>query len=126
MAESAEPIEIPAPRTNSALLGHEAAEDQLLRAWQSGRMPHAWLIAGPRGIGKGPLAYRFARFALAEGAAANADQGGLFGGGGPPTPAATIALDANHPVFRRVAAGGHPDLFTLERGMIHPENKKPT
>jgi DNA polymerase-3 subunit delta' len=90
-------------------------------------MPHAWLLAGPRGIGKATLAYRFARFALAESAAAaaNARQAGLFGGPAGPPPD-TLALDAQHPVFRRVAAGGHPDLFTLERGLIHPDTRKPT
>jgi DNA polymerase III subunit delta' len=117
--------EIPAPRVNPYLIGHAAAEDQLLRAWRSGRMPHAWLLAGSRGIGKATLAYRFARFALAEGAAANADQAALFGGTAGPPPD-SIALDAAHPVFRRVAAGGHPDLFTLERGMMHPDTKRPT
>ncbi len=37
----------PAPRANPELLGHEAAEGTLLRAFDSGRLPHAWLIAGP-------------------------------------------------------------------------------
>src|SRR5262249_23655111 len=41
-------------------------------------------------------------------------------------PPDAIAVDRGHSVFRRVAAGGHPDLFTLERGMIHPENNRPT
>lgn len=119
------PAEIPAPRTNPQLIGHAAAEGVLLRAWQSGRMPHAWLITGPRGIGKATLAYRFARFALKEGG--STEQGGLFGGGAAPAaPADTLAVDPADPVFRRVAAGGHPDLFTLERGLIHPDTKRVT
>jgi DNA polymerase III subunit delta' len=117
------PAEIPPPRANPQLIGHAAAESALLRAWQSGRMPHAWLLAGPRGVGKATLAYRFARFVLVEGAAT--DQGGLFGGGGS-APSDTLAISPSHAVFRRVAAGGHPDLFTLERGLIHPDTKKPT
>ncbi len=119
--------EIPPPRANPQLLGHAAAEDQLLRAWRSGRMPHAWLLAGPRGVGKATLAYRFARFVLAEGAAAAeaANQAALFGGAAGPPPD-TLQLDPAHPVFRRVAAGSHPDLFTLERGMMHPDTKRPT
>jgi DNA polymerase-3 subunit delta' len=118
--------EIPAPRANPNLISQSAAETALLRAWQSGRMPHAWLFTGPRGIGKATLAYRFARFVLAEGAAANEGQGGLFGGGAAAPPPDNLALDPAHPIFRRVAAGGHPDLFTLERGLIHPDTKKPT
>ena len=126
MPASAEtPAEIPVPRANPLLIGHAAAEGVLLRAWQSSRMPHAWLITGPRGIGKATLAFRFARFALKEGGAT--EQGGLFGGpAAPPAPADTLAIDPAHSVFRQVAAGGHPDLFTLERGLIHPDTKRTT
>ena len=38
----------------------------LLDAYRGGRMHHAWLIGGPKGIGKATLAYRFARFAFAH------------------------------------------------------------
>lgn len=117
--------DIPAPRANPHLIGQAAAEAALLQAWHSGRIPHGWLIVGPRGIGKATLAYRFARFVLAEGAGADSGQNALFGGPAGP-PADTLALDAGHPVFRRVAASGHPDLFTLERGMMHPDTRKPT
>ena len=57
------------PRANPALFGQEEAEAALMAAWKSGRMPHAWLISGPRGIGKATLAFRFARFALSGGGA---------------------------------------------------------
>lgn len=125
--QSESSAEIPAPRANPNLVGHGAAETAFLRAWQSGRMPHAWLLTGPRGIGKATLAYRFARFVLAEGSAAAAGQAGLFGGpAAPAAPAHTLAVDTSHQVFRQVAAGGHPDLFTLERGLIHPDTKKTT
>ncbi|SLN54816.1 DNA polymerase III subunit delta' [Oceanibacterium hippocampi] len=97
------------PRANPALLGHEAAEAAFLAAWASGRLPHAWLIAGSRGIGKATLAYRAARFVLAE----DAGQGGaLFGEAAAPT---TLAVAADNPVFRRAAAGGHGGLVTLRR-----------
>jgi DNA polymerase III subunit delta' len=98
------------PRANPELLGHEAAEATLLAAWNSGKLPHAWLIAGPRGIGKATLAYRFARFVLAEGA--KPPGGGLFGA---PAAPASIALSPADPVFRRVASSGHSDLGVAER-----------
>ena len=55
------------PRQNSDLKGHGIAEDQLINAWTTGRLHHAWLISGRKGIGKATLAYRFARFLLTHG-----------------------------------------------------------
>lgn len=102
----------PAPRHNPDLVGHEEAEATLLDAFSSGRLPHAWLICGPRGIGKATLAYRFACFVLARGGPA-ASGGGLFGDAAPaPT---SLHVPADDPVFRRVAAGGHADLLSIER-----------
>jgi DNA polymerase-3 subunit delta' len=96
----------PDPRANPILLGHEAAERTLLDAIHLGRMHHAWLITGPEGIGKATLAFRFARRLLA-GHAVGSGEGGSAAG--------TLALDPAHPVFRRVVAGGHADLLTVER-----------
>ena len=100
-----------APRRNPDLAGHEAVEHTLLEAWASGRLPHAWLIGGPPGIGKATLAFRFARFVLAQGGTA-ADGPGLFGA---PAPPGTLRLDPQDATFRRVASGGHADLLTVER-----------
>ncbi len=97
----------PHPRRTAELLGQAAAEAVLLRAKASGRLPHAWLLTGPRGVGKATLAYRFARFLLAP----DCQGGGLFGDAPD-----SLAVPEDHPVFRRVAAGGHADLMTLERG----------
>jgi len=97
----------PLPRENPDLEGHAAAEAQLLEAWRSGRLPHGWLFTGPQGIGKATLAYRFARFVLAGGG----DGGGLFGDA-----PSDLRLDPAHPIFHRVASGGHSDLMFLEKG----------
>jgi DNA polymerase-3 subunit delta' len=83
----------PEPRLNPDLFGHEAAEAILAEAARSGRMHHGWLLAGPEGIGKATLAFRFARWLLA----------GLPAGPG-------LYLPPGDPVFRRVAAAGHADL----------------
>ena len=87
----------PAPRENPFLLGHAAAEAVIEDAIRAGRVHHAWLLTGPEGVGKATLAYRFARRLLA----------------GPK--AAASANDLESPVFRRVAAGTHADLLTIER-----------
>jgi DNA polymerase-3 subunit delta' len=95
--------EVPAPRANPHLVGHENAERELRRLATAGRLPHAILLSGLRGIGKATLAFRLARFLLANsGNLARAAEQGL-------------AIDPDSGVFRRVAAGGHADLLTIER-----------
>ena len=103
----------PEPRANPRLLGQEEAEARLLAAEASGRLPHAWLLAGPRGIGKATLAFRFARYLLAGGAAGRGEAGGagLFG----EAPAPGLAMAPDERIFHLVKAGGHPDLVTVSR-----------
>ncbi|WP_020593554.1 DNA polymerase III subunit delta' [Kiloniella laminariae] len=103
------------PRNSNEFFGHSGAEEVLLQAYSSGRLPHAWMLTGPRGIGKATLAYRFARFLMNE----NPDGGGggLFGENIAPT---SLVVSAENPVSRRVAAGSHGDLVTLE---LSPDDK---
>src|SRR5215471_8892358 len=91
------------PRETTVLFGHDNAEREFLAAYRSGRVPHAWLIAGEPGIGKATLAYRIARFVLAH-----PDPSHI------PT-AASLALDPDHRTVRRIAVNAHPDLLVLER-----------
>lgn len=98
------------PRNALDLIGHEAAEAAFLDAWNSKRMAHAWLICGPRGIGKATLAYRIARFVLSGGGGAGGTN--LFGEPELPT---SLEIDPHHPVIRRISSGGHADLKVLER-----------
>ncbi|MBW4035662.1 MAG: DNA polymerase III subunit delta' [Proteobacteria bacterium] len=93
-----------APRANPALLGQDRAIAELHRAASGPRLHHAWLIAGPPGIGKATLAYRFARWLLA----------------GATTP--DLSLPPTDPVFRRVAVASHADLLVIERR--YDEKKK--
>ncbi|SLN34857.1 DNA polymerase III subunit tau [Aquimixticola soesokkakensis] len=64
------------PRFAPRVIGHEAAEAAFLDAYNSGRMHHAWLVHGPKGVGKATLAWRIARFLLDQPGDAG---GGLFG-----------------------------------------------
>jgi DNA polymerase-3 subunit delta' len=93
------------PRQTTALVGHTEAERTLLDAYRSGRMPHAWLIGGPAGIGKATLAYRAARFVLA-----NPDPSAAA-----VQSAASLAVPDEHPVVQRIGAQAHSDLLALER-----------
>jgi DNA polymerase-3 subunit delta' len=88
-----------APREVDRLFGHEAALVEFSEAVASGRLHHAWLVVGPEGVGKATLAYGFARIVLA----------GTEGGGAEPR------IGADHPVFRKVAGLGHPNLLLIRR-----------
>ena len=103
--EKPDNLEPAPPRETGVLYGHGEAEQTLLGAYRSSRFPHAWLIAGPAGIGKATLAYRMARFMLAH-----------------PDPRAplvqnakSLQVPADHPAARRIAAQAHSDLLVLER-----------
>ena len=104
------PYDWPPPWRNDRLVGHEQAEKTLLAAHQSGRLHHAWLLTGPRGIGKATLAWRFARFLLAG------QEAGLFGG-----PPQGLSVEKDAPGRGLIDARSHPDLFHLRR-TLHPDN----
>jgi len=89
-------------RGNAQLVGHQAQAALLERAALSGRLPHAWLLAGPPGIGKATLGYRFGRWLLAGGAE-----------GAVPPGEVALHVPAEHATFRRIAAGAHADLRAL-------------
>ena len=120
MAREPEPFEVPEPRVNPHLIGHEAAEKDYLAAWSSGRLAHAWLICGPRGIGKATLAHRMARCALKQG---GKDDGAsdMFGAPPPPT---SLQMSAEDPLFRRIAAGGHGENGQRDGGNAATEAAK--
>jgi DNA polymerase III, gamma/tau subunits len=109
----------PPPRANWLCLGHEAAERDLHRLACADRLPHAWLFHGPAGIGKATLAFRLARFVLAQDAVGVPPASvSLFGETSPPPlEGGPLAVDPDQPVYRRAAGGGHADLLTIERGM---------
>ena len=106
-ARKTEEIAVRHPRETSELFGHHQAEAALLNAYRSGRIPHACLIGGPQGIGKATLAYRMARFVLA-----NAN---------PLAPAVqsaeTLVVDPHHHVARQITAEAHGGLLVLERDL---------
>jgi len=99
----------PPPRANPDLIGHEATEAALRRLFERDRLPHALLLAGPRGIGKATLAFRLARFVLTQ------PGGGLGPGLFGEEAGEGLAVSPDSGVFRRVASGGHADLLTVER-----------
>jgi DNA polymerase-3 subunit delta' len=100
MSEIDEPDRAPGaphPRETAVLFGQEEAEAAYLAAAGSGRLPHAWLVSGPQGVGKATLAWRIARHLVAGEAATS------------------LAMAPEDPVFRQLAALASPQLFLCRR-----------
>lgn len=99
----------PHPRETIRLFGQDEAERTLLDAIQGERMHHAWLITGPKGVGKATLAWRAARFLLTR---PPEGDGGLFGA---PPKAESLDVPPDAPVARRIAAMSEPGLMAIRR-----------
>ena len=69
------------------------------QAFESGKLHHAWLISGPKGIGKASLAYRFAAYVLSGGQSVTED----------------LSVNPDSRAAHWLASRSHPDLFVLER-----------
>lgn len=82
--------------------GQDKAVDLFLSAWATRRLHHAWLLAGPRGVGKATFARAAALRVLADAA-------------GPPPEGSGLEVEPSHPIARLLAAGSHPDFRLLER-----------
>ena len=95
----------PHPRETALLFGQARAEAALLDSYRAGRLHHAWLIGGLQGTGKATLAWRFARFLLAQPP--------------PDTAAVRVARDLagapEHPAALAVAPGAPGDVAVLRR-----------
>jgi len=112
--------ELPHPRSQSLLFGYAEIERELAEQFRAGHLHHSLLITGPKSIGKATLAYRFARFVLSGGAdlaASPSHPFSLFGPEKPDTPVegdGALFMPADHGIFKRVAAGSHSDLLSIE------------
>ncbi len=84
------------------LIGNDTAREALAAAMHGGNLHHAWLIAGPEGVGKGMFARQVALRMLSE--AAGRDH--LAPGWDVPADSQTVHL---------VEAGAHPDYRELVR-----------
>ncbi|MGA1782538.1 MAG: DNA polymerase III subunit delta', partial [Candidatus Puniceispirillaceae bacterium] len=70
----------------------------------SGRMHHAWLLTGPRGIGKASMARMAAAWLLSEAPA----PAGLFGDDMP-----VFSVSPDDPGSKLVFRGAHPDYLSI-------------
>ncbi len=84
------------------IAGQDRAVQQFSSAWASRKLHHAWLLAGPRGVGKATFAHAASRRVLAEAA-------------GPAFDLPGIDTADSHPIVKLVEAGSHPDMRQLAR-----------
>ncbi len=84
------------------MIGHDEAEKAFLEAWRGGRLHHAWLLAGPQGMGKASFAARVARFLATHG---RAGEGHAMSLDDPGDAAAGKLVDA----------GNHPEIIHMAR-----------
>lgn len=101
-------------RNTQDLVGHEHAEKLFLDAFNADKIHHAWMITGPKGIGKATLAFKVARFLLNNPPVD--DQGpGLFGDVLEKVELHSLSTDMENPVNSQITAGSHPDFMIVER-----------
>jgi DNA polymerase-3 subunit delta' len=93
------------------IVGQDRAVEQFADAWATRKLHHAWLLGGPKGVGKASFAHAAARRVLADAAGPVSDLPGLD-------------TDDDHPIVKLVEAGSHPDMRWLER-IENPKAKTP-
>ena len=84
------------------IVGQDRAIAQFAGAWRGRKLHHAWLLAGPKGVGKATFARSAARRVLADAS-------------GPAFDLAGLETPDDHPTVKLVEAGSHPDMRWLER-----------
>lgn len=97
-------------KLTETVIGHTVAERLFLDAYNSKRLHHAWMMTGPKGVGKATLAWRFAKFLAA--APSDDEPAGLFG---EPAPLTSLDTDRENPAVRRLLSGAHGDIMELVR-----------
>ena len=107
------------PKDSDLLFGHSIAEAQVLEAFNLSRMQHAWMLTGPKGIGKASLAYQIARFLLAQ----QPPDKSLFSTTSPTT---SLRISQDNPVAIRIRAGSEPGLHVLKRPVEEKTGKLKT
>ena len=110
---------LPHPNETVRLYGHDGARAEVLEAVNANRLHHAWMLTGPKGIGKATLAYHIARFLLAQKLPGDS----LFG---TPPPSTSLEVDQDHPIASRIRAGSEPGLCVLRRPVDEKTGKLKT
>lgn len=99
------------------LIGHDAQVQRAQELFESGKMHHAWLLTGPKGIGKSLFARQLAAAIISY----DDSQSALFGEQMP----FSLTLDHDDPDVRQVWQNAHPDFLYIAP-VIDDKNKSGT
>ena len=82
------------------IAGQDRPIEQFASAWQSRKLHHAWLLAGPKGVRQAGIMRQRGEFWPM-----------------PPDLLDTLGVETadQHPIVKLVEAGSHPDMRRLER-----------
>ena len=101
----------PHPSEATKIFGQDSAQQQFLSAFGGGRWHRAWLLGGPRGVGKATLVWKIAKCLLTTPNAPAQD--GLFGAMSQHV--SNLETPPDHPALPRILAGSEPALCVLRR-----------
>ena len=102
--------DIPEPVENTYLASHEDARGMVASAYRAGKLHHALMVTGPRGIGKATFAFRVAHHLFRYPDATQA-------------PESLTDIDSESQAFRLAVRGAHPGLLHLTRPWMEREKK---
>jgi len=98
----------PHPRESARLIGQDAPAAEFVEAATSGRLHHAWLLTGPRGVGKATFAWAAARWLLSD------------------APGPDLSIPEDDPAARRLRALSEPRLALVRRAWDDKTNRLKT
>ena len=102
------------PNQTVELVGHQIFENEFARLWESQELPHAFLLAGQKGIGKATLAYKITRFILNQHNNLGSSTG-LFEDPTASIETLNIESDPKSIEAKKVINKSHPNLLIIER-----------
>ncbi len=115
-------MEIPLPRENLTFKSDVNYEKIFIDSYNSNSFPHAWLLSGPKGIGKSTLAYRFARFILSQTNKKNNPR--LFEEVSPSE--YSLEFSPDDEIYKKIISNSHGDLMVIELTEGHNNKNKKT
>ena len=93
---------VPHPANCRKVMGHDETISKFLELYRNGRIHHAYLVTGPRGIGKASLCLRFASH--------------VFRFEDPQTsPVTLMPVEEGDPIDGMIASRSHPNLLHMAR-----------